>query len=112
MDGNDPCAVLGVPVHASPAEIKRAYRARVQATHPDHGGARGDLEQVVGAYRALRRRRPNPFAAVLTPTPAPAVVRYDSPQPAQRRPRPRPQSFDDLLRQAMGRPAPAAVTAA
>ena len=58
----DPYAVLGVPPHASQAEIVRAFRARVRAAHPDTRGptaAQGadeHLQQVLIAYSRLRTR--------------------------------------------------------
>ena len=62
MDGIDPCAVLGVQPSATAEDIKRAYRARLLATHPDRGGRREDAEAVITAFRQLQRKRPNPFA--------------------------------------------------
>lgn len=62
MDGIDPCAVLGVPASATAEDIKRAYRARLLATHPDRGGRREDAEAVIVAFQQLQARRPNPFA--------------------------------------------------
>ena len=93
MDGIDPCAVLGVPASATAEDIKRAYRARLLATHPDRGGKREEAEAVIVAFRRLQRRRPNPFAPRTVP--APTRVLYDS---APRRPHPpRRQSFADVL---------------
>ena len=97
MDGIDPCAVLGVPTSATAEDIKRAYRARLLATHPDRGGKREEAEAVIVAFRQLQRRRPNPFA----PRPAPASTRvlYDSPP---RRHQPRRQSFAEVLAEVQG----------
>ena len=61
MDGIDPCAVLGVSASATAEDIKRAYRARLLATHPDRGGRREEAEAVIDAFRRLQHRRPNPF---------------------------------------------------
>lgn len=44
---------LGVKENATPDEIKRAYRAKAKATHPDAGGAQADFEPVVKAYETL-----------------------------------------------------------
>jgi curved DNA-binding protein CbpA len=62
----DPYVVLGVPPHASQAEIIRAFRARVRAIHPDTRdpsaaqGADDRLQQLLAAYSALRTLgRPN-----------------------------------------------------
>jgi hypothetical protein len=92
MDGIDPCAVLGVSASATAEDIKRAYRARLLATHPDRGGKREDAEAVIAAFRHLARRRPNPFAPRTTPEPTRVV--YDSPV---RRHRPRRQTFAEVL---------------
>ena len=98
MDGIDPCAVLGVPASATAEDIKRAYRARLLATHPDRGGNREDAEAVIDAFRQLQRRRPNPFAPRVVPEPT--TVLYDS-RPVRRHRAARPQtpSFADVLRQ-------------
>ncbi len=61
MDGIDPCAVLGVRASATAEDIKRAYRARLLATHPDRGGRREEAEAVIAAFRQLQHQRPNPF---------------------------------------------------
>ena len=76
MDGIDPCAVLGVPASATAEDIKRAYRARLLATHPDRGGRREEAEAVISAFRQLQARRPNPFAprTHLVPTPYAPVL--------------------------------------
>lgn len=49
--------VLGLPPNASAAEIERAYRRLVKATHPDvAGGDRSAFERVQAAYVAASRR--------------------------------------------------------
>ena len=97
MDGIDPCAVLGVPASATAEDIKRAYRARLLATHPHRGGKREEAEAVIAAFRQLQRKRPNPFAPRTTP--APSTVLYDS----HRRPhRTRRVSFADVLAEVQG----------
>lgn len=45
--------ILGVPKDASPEAIKRAYRARVLETHPDHGGDADEFRRVQRAYERL-----------------------------------------------------------
>ena len=45
--------ILGVPKGASPEAIKRAYRARVLETHPDHGGDVAEFRRVQRAYERL-----------------------------------------------------------
>ena len=44
---------LGVGTSATEDEIRAAYRARLQETHPDHGGERADFDKVREAGRAL-----------------------------------------------------------
>lgn len=45
--------VLGVPVTASEAEIRRAYRRAARAHHPDHGGDVVEFRRVTLAYEVL-----------------------------------------------------------
>lgn len=48
-----PHEVLGVSRDASPAEVKRAFRQRVQAAHPDHGGSEAEFRRVTEAKEAM-----------------------------------------------------------
>lgn len=50
MSAFDPYDVLGIGRAAPPAEIKQAYRRKVQVAHPDRGG---DQEQFVLIVRAF-----------------------------------------------------------
>ena len=52
-DPNDPRHILGVNPDATNAEIQRAYRRKVQQTHPDRGGSQEDLDRVIEAGRKL-----------------------------------------------------------
>ena len=51
--GYNPHKVLGVSPHASPDEIKAAYRKQALKNHPDHGGDPGAFERVSVAFRYL-----------------------------------------------------------
>jgi hypothetical protein len=62
---HDPHAVLGVPRSVSRAALKRAFRARAQATHPDHGGSRAEFEAIVTAYETLLATAPSDAAVRL-----------------------------------------------
>jgi hypothetical protein len=42
---------------ADPAEIKRAFRSRAKATHPDRGGDAEEFALAVRAYRVLAAAR-------------------------------------------------------
>lgn len=42
--------ILNVEPHASPEEIKSAWRKRMKSAHPDHGGTRDEYEEVQRAY--------------------------------------------------------------
>ena len=57
---SDPYLVLGVPLQASAAEIKAAYRALVKQHHPDAGGDAERILSLNAAWEVLRdgeRRR-------------------------------------------------------
>lgn len=54
MDGRRARALLGVSEDASPDEIRRGFRARVLATHPDRGGDRTSFELIVLAFETLQ----------------------------------------------------------
>ncbi|MEA5453131.1 J domain-containing protein [Sinomonas sp. JGH33] len=45
--------VLGVPVTASPQEVKAAYRRAARVHHPDHGGDPAEFRRVTLAYEVL-----------------------------------------------------------
>ncbi|MGQ0826501.1 MAG: DnaJ domain-containing protein [Actinomycetota bacterium] len=99
MDGRRARALLGVTRHAGREEIRRAFRARALATHPDRGGDRTLFELTVLAYESLRpvevrpapRRTPDPL-----PGAPPRFSAYDSaPRAAPRR------DFGDVLRAAI-----------
>lgn len=49
----DPYALLGLTRASTPAAIKAAYRARVQAAHPDRGGDHDQFISVVRAFGIL-----------------------------------------------------------
>ncbi len=46
--------VLGVSSLATPAEVRRAFRAAAKRAHPDSGGDEGVFRQVVDAYERLQ----------------------------------------------------------
>lgn len=48
-----PYAVLGVTQHASPAELKRAFRRRLRETHPDAGGDPAQFVRVQLAWEQV-----------------------------------------------------------
>ena len=101
MDGRRARALLGVAEEASPEEVRRAFRARALATHPDRGGDRTLFELTVLAFETLQHvdhlPAPRPQAESLTGA-RPRFSAYDSP----RRPAPR-RCFADELRVAMAR---------
>ncbi|KAJ8600740.1 hypothetical protein CTAYLR_003928 [Chrysophaeum taylorii] len=49
----DPYAVLGVPRTASEAEIRKAYKNKAAACHPDRGGDAEEFKRVSAAYAIL-----------------------------------------------------------
>ncbi|HUH06300.1 MAG TPA: J domain-containing protein [Egibacteraceae bacterium] len=46
--------ILGVSRDASDADIKRAYRARARALHPDAGGEEEEFKELTTAYEVLK----------------------------------------------------------
>jgi len=49
--------LLGIGKRATPAEVKRAYRAKARETHPDRGGDNNAFAEVNHAYQVLRDDR-------------------------------------------------------
>lgn len=49
-------ARLGLPPSADPASVREAYRERVKAAHPDHGGDRESFRELREAYTVARER--------------------------------------------------------
>ena len=100
MDGRRARALLGVEIDADPDEIRRAFRARALATHPDRGGDRVTFELVMMAFGTLQHHdvtRPLPARPEL-PGARPRVDVYDSAY------RCRPsRDFGDVLRAAINR---------
>lgn len=59
---DDPYARLGLTRQASPEQIRRAYRRRAKALHPDAGGSAAEMARLSAAYAALRAPAPGPIA--------------------------------------------------
>ncbi|MDZ4826273.1 MAG: J domain-containing protein [Actinomycetota bacterium] len=99
MDGRHARSLLGVCEHASFDDIRRAFRARVLATHPDLGGDRTAFELIVLAFETLQHVdiRPAPRMRDL-PGVRPRFSAYDS--SVRHRPE---RQFADALRAAMER---------
>jgi hypothetical protein len=98
MDGRRARALLGVSEHASAEEVRRAFRARALASHPDRGGDRTSFELHVLAYETLQHVEVVPPPRPVRETLGPAVRfdRYDTtPRLRVRR------HFDDVLRAAI-----------
>jgi hypothetical protein len=106
MDGRRARKLLGVARDASPDELRRAFRARALATHPDQGGSTLAFLEVQTAYDVLRSAPVLQPASVRRPTDSRRThvrveqVRvdvYDSTRPRPRR------DFADVLRAATAR---------
>jgi hypothetical protein len=54
----NPHEVLGVRPGASADDVRRAWRRKVLATHPDRGGSDAAFAEVLDAYRALTGEAP------------------------------------------------------
>jgi len=57
-----PHEILGVPINASLAEVRAAYRRAALATHPDKGGNKEEFQTVVLAFEALQLAQHDPYA--------------------------------------------------
>ena len=53
MDGTRARALLGVSAHATPDELRRAFRRCALSTHPDRGGDPAHFDETVLAFRSL-----------------------------------------------------------
>lgn len=105
MDGRRARKLLGVARDASPDEIRRAFRARALATHPDQGGSTLAFLEIQTAYDVLRSATPEPASITAPRASSVTQVRrarvrvdvYDSTRPRPRR------DFADVLRAATTR---------
>ena len=96
MDGRRARSVLDVALDAGPVELRRAFRARVHTTHPDHGGTDAAFAEVAAAFETLRDA-PSRRRVLSLPRAAARIDVYDSSRPAPRR------DFADVLRAATAR---------
>lgn len=55
--GLDPYEILGVKPNATKDEVKKTFRRRAHATHPDRGGSKEEFIKVNAAYEAICRVR-------------------------------------------------------
>ena len=104
--GQDPRAVLGLPLDATRDEAQRAFRRLAKQTHPDTGGDPVAFRAVSGAWAELgtllpQRRRPpalSPHAAAYR-VPVSRVVWAETRSPV----RPARAEFATLLQAEMAR---------
>lgn len=50
-------AVLGLPLNATPQQIKQRYRALAKKYHPDLGGDPQQMQRLVAAYELLMKEQ-------------------------------------------------------
>jgi hypothetical protein len=98
MDGRRARLLLGVSEHAGTQEIRRGFRARVLACHPDRGGDRATFDLIMLAFETLQQVEVRPAPRPRDLLAARHFDAYDSPK----RKLPKRQ-FSDLLRAAMER---------
>lgn len=46
-------SVLGLPMNATPQQIKRRYRTLAKRYHPDRGGDQRQMQRIIAAYEYL-----------------------------------------------------------
>lgn len=51
-------AVLGLPLTATPQQIKQRYRRLAKKYHPDLGGDPRQMQRIVAAYEFLMKEQP------------------------------------------------------
>ncbi len=49
--------VLGLPLNATPQQIKRRYRTLAKRYHPDRGGDRQQMQRIIAAYELLAKEQ-------------------------------------------------------
>jgi preprotein translocase subunit Sec63 len=55
MQRQQALAVLGLPLNASPDQIKRRYRKLAKRYHPDCGGDPKQMQRIIAAYEVLTK---------------------------------------------------------
>jgi curved DNA-binding protein CbpA len=50
-------AVLGLPLNATPQQVKRRYRALAKRHHPDRGGDPRQMQKIIAAYEFLMKEQ-------------------------------------------------------
>lgn len=51
-------AVLGLPLNATPQQIKQRYRLLAKKHHPDRGGDQKQMQRIIAAYEFLVKEQP------------------------------------------------------
>ena len=97
MDGTRARALLGVAEHATHDDLRRAFRQRALATHPDHGGNAEAFVSTLSAFKVLQTQSPVAVqSTIATFDPLRRIDTYDyvpSRQPRHNR----RVSFQDVL---------------
>ncbi|MCE9622061.1 MAG: hypothetical protein K8R99_06945 [Actinomycetia bacterium] len=75
MVTDDPFAVLGVSIDASPAEIAAARRRLARSQHPDHGGDLSAMQALNAAHDEALRQRVSVVPDEADPQPQPEPKR-------------------------------------
>lgn len=50
---NKPNKVLGIRKNATKSEIKRAFREKIKENHPDHGGDKYTVQEIIRAKKKM-----------------------------------------------------------
>jgi len=94
MNWEEACQILGVPITATPAEIRAQFNYKAQLLHPDKTGglpesvrqkAEEELKLVIAAYNVLKDTKNNPQVNPPKLNVSPRHIRFKDVEPSQKK---------------------------